>query len=217
MSSLAPDHRDGQHRTAFTTILELLVDASVGRLAVVLVDQEGEAVDHAGQLPAFEAKLAGAHWQIVLRGACEGARSLAALGASVRSLSVRTERHGYFLVALEEGYVLVLVCTDLGATNVSRRALREVEVQLSREAGWPLRDADAPRWYGVSVSCDAQARPATVAAPGAEREHITASEPLADAVDFERAFRIRTDAGRELELVREPSGHWYACASAEMP
>jgi hypothetical protein len=215
MISRAPDHREGQHRTAFTDILELLVDASVGRIAAVLVDQEGEAVDHAGRMPAFEAKLAGAHWQIVLREACEAARKVGAAAVGVRSISIRTERLGYLVLALEDGYVLVVVCTDLGAMNVSQRALREVEIELSREAGLALRDPSAPQWYGVRVRTEPAAGPTTIEVPGTGRERIETSEKLVAAGDFERAYRVRTEAGRLLELVREPSGHWYACACSE--
>lgn len=209
-SSRAPDHREGQHRSAFTDILELLVDASVGRVAAVLVDREGEAVDHAGKLPAYEAKLAGAHWQIVLREAGEAFRRRAGAGVAVGSLAVCADKLGFFVHGLEEGYVLVLVCTQAGAMAVSPRALREVEVELSREAGWPLREPEAPRWFGVLVTCDRGARPATVHGPDGEREQVASLEPLAAAGDFERAFRIRTAQGRVLELVREASGHWYA-------
>lgn len=192
-------------RSAFTAILETLLASSTHAVAAVLADEEGEAVDHAGELPAYEKKLAAAHWQIVLRRCSESPR----LGA-VRRLVVRAERRSYVVHQLFGGYVLLMLCTPEGASHVSERALRQVEVELSQEAGFPLQDPHAPVWTRVRVLLDHYRRPRALWRPNGRREPLWFIDELNDLNLLETGFRVRSETGREFRLVREPSGVWYA-------
>jgi hypothetical protein len=206
-SSRSPrDARDGQQRTGFTASLESLVATCMGCIAAVLVDEEGEAVDYAGRLPPYDVKLAAAHFQIVLRELCSAAR-----GGAAHSVLVRAERYGYLARRLFGDYVLVLVCTPQGAFEISTRALRHAEMELSREACWPLDAIARPRWTRVCVSVGANGVPVELWPRAGARERVAVVLGRATGLgEFERGFRVSTQSGRELTLVREASGTWYA-------
>ena len=205
-SSRAPrDARDGQQRTGFTPSLESLVATCVGCIAAVLVDEEGETVDYAGRLPPYDVKLAAAHFQIVLRELCNAAQ-----GRTARSVLVRTERYGYVAHRLFGGYVVVLVCTPEAVSGISARALRQVEVELSHEAGWPL-DGDEPQiWTRVLVRVGPNGVPIELWPRRGVGEPVAVQGRVIGLGAFERGFRVSTASGCELTLVREPSGAWYA-------
>lgn len=211
--------RDGQERSAFTSILDRLVASSEGVRAAALVDGEGECVDFASPVRAgtgldpYDVKLAAAHWQIVVRRFREGA-----LGAAVADhplavqLVVAADRRGYVLHALPDAYMLVVVCASgAEAFEFSPRAVRQAEVELSREAGWDLPRPSAPRWRRVFVS--RRSEPGTLSitsTPGAPGEvfHLAArgEEPAGHGV---RSYHLRDAATRPHLLVREPTGRWY--------
>lgn len=219
--------REGQSRSAFTSILETLCEACAGCLAVGLVDEEGESVDHAtppamaepSAMIAFDIKLAGAHWQIVMRQAAEQPH----LGG-VGQLSIQTSAYDYVVRQLFAGYVLVLICRPGGVARVSHRALRQVEVELAREAGWPTPAPDRPYWRRVRVRLDAQGNPGALSflihGRDGARTHTswkTTFRLLAakDQPGFERTFRLGLPSGVELDLVREPTGYWYGARRAK--
>ena len=206
MSTSGPaSRRDGQIRSAFTTILETLLASSAHTVATVLADEEGEAVDHAGELPAYDKKLAAAHWQIVLRRCSESP----GLG-EVRRLVIRAERMSYVVHKLYGGYVLLMVCTPFGASYVSERALRQAEVELSHEAGFPLHDEHSPSWTRVRVLLDQNKRPRALWRPDEPPESLQILEDINNLGMFERGHRVRSEACGELQLVREPTGVWFA-------
>jgi len=207
------DSREGQHRTPFTTILETLVESTVGCMAAVLVDGEGETVDYAGNLTAYELKLAGAHFQIVLRDLCQRAEPDRGAHASSRCVVTRAEHFGYVVRELFGGYVLVVVCTPAGVFCVSPRALRQVEVELCSEAGFPVSAHLAPDWARVRVRLSRGGEPAELQHLSGRADRVEVQRALAHVREFERAYQVRTADGRELVLVREPSGVWYAAAA----
>ena len=218
--------REGQSRSAFTPILETLCESCAGCVAVGLVDEEGESVDHAtppGQresaaMIAFDIKLAGAHWQIVMRQAAQQPH----LGG-VSQLYLQTEAFDYVVSTLFAGYVLILICRPGGVARVSHRALRQVEVELAREAGWPIPAPDRPYWRRVRVRLGAEGRPAALSFLVNGRDGVRShtewktSFRLIDGADhpgFERSFRLGLPSGAELDLVREPTGYWYGALRA---
>ena len=204
-SARAPGHaRDGQQRTGFTASLETLVETSAGCLGAVLVDGEGETVDYAGRLAPYDVKLAAAHFQIVLRELCNSAR-----GDEARGFTVRAQRYGYVAWRLFGGYVLVLVFTPESAAHFSQRALRQVEIELSREASWPLEHGGRPRWTRVYVSLGSGGVPLELWLRDGARERLTLLGPAANLGDFERGYRVSLPSGGEQTLVREPNGIWY--------
>jgi hypothetical protein len=196
--------RDGQQRTGFTSSLEALVETSAGCIAAVLVDEEGETVDYAGRLAPYDIKLAAAHFQIVLRELCNVAPT-----GGVRAVVVRAQHASYLARLLFGGYVLVLVCTPEGAFEISARALRQVEMELSREADWPPDDGAQPGWLRVYVSLGPSGAPLELWLRGGARVRVAVLGSAVGLAEFERGYRVRTAAGSELTLVREPNGTWY--------
>jgi hypothetical protein len=197
--------RDGQVRSAFATILETLLASTIGIVAAVLVDEEGEAVDHAGALPAWHAKVAAAHWQIVLRDL-----SASSAFSTSRCVIIRAERFGYVLRQLFGGYVLVLVCRPHAVSSVSARALRQVELELADEAGFTVGDAASSFWTRVQVILGPDRLPVELRQGDRPAEGLQILAPAAGLAQFELGYRVRAASGRELLLVREPSGVWYA-------
>lgn len=192
-----------QARSAFTVILETLVDSCPDSVGAVLVDGEGEAVDYAGALTAFDLKLTGAHWQIVMRGLLDRG----GVHTATKFL-VRAETLGYVVLALADGYVLVVACRPDAAFSISHRALRQCELELSAEAGWPVPAPAATRWTRVQVRLDAVGHPTDLSLHGRTRplRGLRAATSLSNA---ERGYRLKSARGLDLSLVCEASGHWY--------
>jgi hypothetical protein len=186
--------------TPFAAILEELVGRIPGAVAAVLVDLEGETVDYAGQVDPFNAKVAAAHWQIVLS-------QLDPLAVfRPRQLIVRSAKKSYIVRRLPEGYALVVELSRRAGFTPSTRALEACEAALAREAAWRKEGPSA--WVGVEVLMDGRRRPREVHL----RSNRHALEVLGALVGLprrERGFRVRLATGAELNLVREPGGHWY--------
>ena len=220
-TTMPPSARDGQMRSAFTTILEELNHSCSGALGAGLVDNDGECVDMASRavrtdkgvaprMAAYPLKLAGAYWQIVLRDALRGAT----LGG-VRQIWVWGEHYGYVAVAMPDGYMFLLVCTPESLASVSQRALRQCEVALCLEAHWPVPSPEALCWRRTSVHVDEAGRPAAVRLGASWLSPLELLGQAAGTPSFERSFLVRTARGTELELVREASGFWYAGCDLE--
>lgn len=224
--------REGQLRSAFTPILETLIESCVGAEAAGLVDEEGECVDHAtspskaaseAKMIAYDIKLAGAYWQIVIRQAAEKPHF-----AQVSQLCIQADAFDYVIDQMFAGYVLIIIGKPGSSRRVSHRALRQVEVELAVEAGWPVPRAQEAYWRRIHVRTGHRGRPTHVSIlrhsqDGAryqdawqECPHV---EPVASSggESFERAFRVQMESGPELDIVREPSGFWYASGPAPTP
>ncbi len=205
-------------RSRFTAILETLCGSCSGALAAGLVDGEGESVDHAalpivttlGVAPSmapYSLKLSAAHWQLVMREAV-GCLSL----GDIRQLWVDAEGFCYVLQRLQEGYVLLFVCRPRALSTVSWRALRQCEAELAAEAGWSIHQPAAPCWLRTRVKTDAKGRPRAVWLGSWCGELKILAMPDAQT-GFERLYRVQARADREVEIVREPTGLWYASRS----
>lgn len=194
-------------KTGFTEILENLLEALPGAAGVALADELGECVDYAGVLEPYEVRLASAHMQIELRNAHQELEDK--IGA-VRAMAVCAHKRTFIAQALLEGYILILVFTGGAPLCISSRALAQAEYDIRLEGGWDP-PPDIERWIHLHVD----ARPHDRWRPRRVRladvwyfvEVIGAVVGLADG---ERGFRVRTDKGAEMTLVRERLGHWYA-------
>jgi predicted regulator of Ras-like GTPase activity (Roadblock/LC7/MglB family) len=200
-----------QDRSVFTQILDRLVRLSPGAVGAALVDREGETVDYAGHVDAFEIKVAAAHWQIVLTTAAVEQPNL----GDLRQITVHARARSYLVRKLPDDYAVVLVLHRYAAFAVSARALQEADARLGREAGWPTVKGAAP-WCSVDVEAmpKDKSRPARVFHAGAWR----AAEIMGSMIGLragERGFRVRLSSGVEMMLVRERHGHWFADESIE--
>ncbi len=212
-----PAQRDGQHRSPFTGILEALCGSCAGSLAAAVADEEGECVDlataptvggAAPPMPAYIVKLCAAHWQIVMA---------QMVPRAVRQLWIEAEKYGYVVKGLHHGYVLVLVCRPRALATVSWRALRQCEVDLALEAGWPVRDADATCWVRTRAALDAHGVPQRVYHGKRWIGDLGLVEQGGGVKRFERSYKSTAPAAPNLELVREPTGLWYlGCSLAAL-
>ncbi|HEY2516280.1 MAG TPA: roadblock/LC7 domain-containing protein [Polyangiaceae bacterium] len=205
--SLRPPPLRDTDASSFSEILSDLVARIPGALAAVLVDGDGEAVDYTGRLSPFDLKLAGAHWQIVVRQFAE-AKSLGV----ARSLLVRGASRSFVAHVLPDHYVLIVVLSRrAGFTAGASRAFPACERALCQEAAWRLRP-QLPLWVPFKVTVGRQGRPQRLrpASPRDARDHpLEVLGRLTGLAPREQGWRVRLEGGAELMLVREPGGHWY--------
>ncbi len=192
--------------STFAVILLDLIARVPGALGAVLVDAEGEAVDYAGRLDAFDLKLAAAHWQIVLTDL--RAKAAAHTSGTPRSLVVRGEKRSFIVHELPEGYTLVLVLSRRAGFTQATRAFAVCERALVAEAGWRL-PARVPAWFGLDVESTRAGRPARISF-GTRRQGIEVLGRIASRASGDVGWRVRLENGAEVTLIREPGHHWYA-------
>jgi hypothetical protein len=136
-----------QEASAFSAILMRLCEATRAN-GVALVDQAGETVDYAGYRDPFTLRVMAAEWQIVL----DAAHAVARPGfQDVTGITVRAAKASYAVVAMTEGYALVLELPRRGF-ELSPRAVTEAAHAIEREADLPTSIAKgAERWSRVEV------------------------------------------------------------------
>jgi hypothetical protein len=200
--------------SSFSATLLRLCDAT-GAAGASLVDNLGETVDYAGYLEPYALKVMAAEWRIVL----DYLRQRERFDFSdVGEFIVRARHKSFALVALSEGYALVLELPHR-SFSFSRRAVAEAVRELELEAGLPPSNAMGQRehWSKLEVRTapgDAR-RPEAVWFKGAwhpvtivGRYAAPAARPSASAKST--AYRARLTTGQEFALVREPMGRWFA-------
>ena len=194
-----------QDQSPFGVILCRLLDLAPGVSSAVLVDAEGEAVDYAGVLPEFDAKVAGAYFRIVLD---EVSSCLASRLGPAQHVVVRARSRTFLVRSLPEGYALVIILKR-NAFGISFRAIDISERELCKEAGWTLPSSGAPSWYPVEIETAPDRRRPSRMRTNAAWEGV---EVLGRVVGLgrEKGYRCRLRSGAELTLVREPAGTWYA-------
>jgi hypothetical protein len=199
-----------QYASRFSAILMRLCDAT-GAFAAALVDPDGETVDYAGTIDPFQVKVAAAEWQIALRLARE---SPIPWWTGTQLLSYRGGRRSFAAVALDEGYVIVVVLLRHTLT-LSWRALCEAVRDISSEAGLsvPLAfGAEKARWTRVEVrtaGADPR-RPEALWRDGSWAALTILGRYQKRGAVPEIGYRARLASGAEVTLVREPLGRWYA-------
>jgi hypothetical protein len=195
-----------QEQTPFGEILGRLLELAPGVSSALLVDSEGETVDYAGILPEYDAKVAGAHFRIVLDEVA--ARLSRKLGPALHVV-VRARKRSFLVRALPDGYALVVVLKR-DVFGISFRAIDLSERDLCKEAGWPTPPSRGTSWYPVEIETAPRdrRRPSRVRTSAAWE----GVEVLGSVVGLgrERGYRCRLRSGAELTLVREPAGTWYA-------
>jgi len=199
-----------QHASRFSAILTRLCEAT-GALAAALVDSDGETVDYAGNVAPFQVKVAAAEWQIVMRIVRE---SPVSWWAGAQYLCFRGARRSFVAVALDEGYVIVVVLPRHSLT-LSWRALCEAVRDVSAEGGLPVPRAfrsEKERWTRVEVRTASHdpRRPESIWRDGSWSALTILGHYQKSGALTEIGFRARLASGAEITLVREPLGRWYA-------
>jgi hypothetical protein len=207
----APVAPRDQHETPFSAILDRLCSAT-GALAAALVDQEGETVDYAGRFAPYDIRVTAAELQIVL---AVMARSPAASVLGIDQLFVRSKHRAYAVIALSDGYSLVLVLSRT-CFRVSRRAVAQAVRELEAEAGLTYAKGSkrrAERWSRVTVRTaeNDRRRPEAIEIEGEWcLLTILGRFRSRDLDRREVGYRARLPNGAEFALVREPPGRWFA-------
>lgn len=196
-----PPTRD-QGESAFAPILGDLVARMRGALSAVLVDAEGEAVDYAGVLDPFSARLAGAHWRIVLNDALRD-RPTGTLWIAIGAV-----KRSFIAWALPDGYALVVILTRTAAFARWDRAIQVCIAGLGSEAGWT--GMRPPDWFPVNVTVHSDGRPLVIRSGERQRSLEILGVVANGLAPRERGWRVRLSSGAETTLVCEVSGNWYA-------
>jgi hypothetical protein len=199
-----------QALSGFSQALQTLCD-SVNALSTALVDSIGETVDYAGVRDPYETRVAAAEWGIVI----ETLKSSSSrTWAKTTELYFRGKRRSFAIVTLCQGYSLVLELPRR-RLHVSQRALVEAVRTISGEAGLEIPNAwmaIRERWTRVRVESDRRfRRPSAILRNGRwYRLEVLGRVARTQLRNCETGYRVRTEDGAEITLVREPLNHWYA-------
>jgi hypothetical protein len=136
--------------SAFGQILLALVRGLPEALAAVLVDDEGETVDYAGTLSAYDLRVVGAEGQLLMR--------FKSAGSAVRQISTYAGSRMFLVRALFEGYVLVVVARTSATPSFPSLSLDAADHDLCAEAGYPSKAT----WRSVAVESDHEGNPTGV-------------------------------------------------------
>lgn len=201
-----------QGLSVFSPILSRLCDAS-DAIAAALVDAEGETVDYSGRVSPFDVRVAAAEWRLILAMLQEVRKDQSRAWADVYEVVVRARDRSFALWALSEGYALVVVLPR-HAFRISKRALAQAAEELHGEAGLlPHRKPERLKWSRVDVRPEMTdpKRPEAVWQDG-EWNAVTVLGRLDthELASLEIGYLARAASGRELLLVREAFGKWFA-------
>ncbi|MBL8613162.1 MAG: hypothetical protein JNL38_37830 [Myxococcales bacterium] len=197
--SRKPPARD-MDASPFAIILADLVARLPGAYAAALVDWEGETVDYTGHVDPFDVKVAAAELGLVL----VTLKGQATLG-DPSWIVVRGRARSLLVHAMPEGYAITVLLRRRAGFTASRRAFAVTQQALAKEADWPLTEAP---WFPVEVRSE-RGRPVRVTHKG-EAHGVDVLGTVMGLQPRERGFRVRTDTGNEITLVREAGDWWYA-------
>jgi hypothetical protein len=197
-----------QEASPFSAILWRLCEGCSAH-AAALVDKEGETVDYAGRISPYEIRVAAAELRLVLAfthtAQIPGFRE-------VTEIRIRTGLRSYAIIALGDGYAIVLELVR-HSSSVSRRAVAQATRELEQEAGISsVVLPGTPRWSRVRVrsSSDPARRPEAVWLEGSwQALTVLGRYRSTDLARRERGYLARSPNGAEFSLVREPLGYWF--------
>jgi hypothetical protein len=201
-----------QAASEFATILSRLC-LHLGAPAAALVDGEGETVDYGGWAEAYGTRVMAAELGLV------AVQSSNFPWGAASELVIRARRESYALLPLVHGYVLIIRLPRHAFITASRAYSAAVRA-LCREANLTVPETyrrDPWEFAEVCASSSHGHRPRSIVCSNAwlPVEVIGRYSPR-DLHPRECAFRVRTATGRELTLLRERLGHWYADALPEL-
>lgn len=188
----------------FGAILEAAIHSLPGCIAIVFIDQEGEAVDAVGWADEFEIKVTGAHLRIMM--------DLVHFshGGETTDLLICASQISFRVHTVSEGYILVLLFARDLAFYASQRALDACSYALSVEAGFPTQTI--PAWFAVDVdSGESSSKPLRARSKG-DWLDLEVLGVLMELPFQENGYRVRLSNGHEVTLIREALGRWWSDA-----
>lgn len=202
--SSSPSVPDVTADTPFGRALTTLVSRIPGALGAAFVDGDGEAVDFAGRIDAFDIKVAAAHARILMH----HIDAFEKLGAP-RWLTVRARRRTLHARLLPEGYAIVVVLARRAGFVSAPRSYAECERALREEGelGPPMAP---PRSRPVDVKVDRRGRPRALVASDRGSVDVEVLGRVGGLPPGSRGYRVRAADGSEVTLVREPGASWFA-------
>ncbi|HEX3773875.1 MAG TPA: hypothetical protein VHV51_05380 [Polyangiaceae bacterium] len=197
-----------QDASPFSAILWRLCEGCAAH-ATALVDNEGETVDYAGRISPYEIRVAAAELRLVLA----LAKGAAVPGfAGINEIRIRTPLRSYAIVALGDGYAIVLELLRR-SFSLSRRALAQAMRELEFEAAiTSVLEPGSARWSRVRVRAtrDDARRPEAIWLDSSwQPVTVLGRYRSADLARRERGYLARLANGAEFSLVREPLGYWF--------
>lgn len=212
----SPESLREESETGFTVILRELRAREPGVLAAVFVDQEGECVDYAASLSAFDAKIVGAELRVLL----DLLDRRLEFGGKTQLLEVLGETRDLLVRRLDEEYALVLAMEAGSLRPHLLEAVEEAATKLLDEAGL---EGFAVPWKRPTRSGQLLVDTRPAIGWGYAPIVITIDETrtwIADVLgrwveeDEEEGelvcFRVRTNEGAELTLVHVPGlNRWF--------
>ena len=211
---MSAEYVRAEHETGFTPILKRFLTGTPGAVAVAMVDAEGEAVDYAGQtIDPFDIKVAAATFRIILQELEQG--PLGVRGGPPKRLFIGTERRGYQLDAMPDGYALLAMLEADAVFGHASRALEAAQRALYEEAGWPA-PPELTRWSAVEVEV-AEGRPKAVRAQRGWVRTLLIGRVASGLDPGETGYRVELpdltlpgSTSHEVTLVRSTDALWYA-------
>jgi hypothetical protein len=198
-----------QDASPFSAILWRLCEGCSAH-AAALVDREGETVDYAGGISPYEIRVAAAELRLVL--AFTQSAQIPGF-PQVNEIRIRTGQRSYAIVALGDGYAIVLELVR-HSFSVSARAVLQATRELESEAGiTSVLLPGGTHWSRVEVRVSASdaRRPDAVWSNGAwQAVTVLGRYRSGDLAPRERGYLARLASGAEFSLVREPLGFWFA-------
>jgi hypothetical protein len=205
VSPRRPESRRDQDESAFTHILRGLFESSEDVLAVTFVDGEGEAVDYCTLLQPFEAKVIGAHLEVLSDFL---ARSSVRLGfGHPHEVTVSASEREFLVRRVSDDYSLIVTTKSGGIERPIHAAVERCVDALRREAAIPI-----PAWEPMPTPLQVFVRESEnwkyAPALFAEGEEFTeVAFVLGRWVDDEDerrvCFRVRTREGNEVTLAHD--------------
>jgi hypothetical protein len=208
MNTRPPEAERDLLETAFTPILRRIWSSFPLALAAVFVDLEGECIDYVSSLDPFEAKVSGAHAQMLVDRLRASRKKLGleepvvlTITGAVRELWARR---------VSDECLLVLVALPGGEPSQILGLLSRASREFRTEVGTPppawepsanvfeVVVRDAVGWkYAPAAFSDQGVRVFVSDVLGRWTEAVANGEEIV-------CFRVRTEEGQELTLVHDP-------------
>lgn len=200
-----------QAESVFTTILRRVLATDARLLAVMMVDGEGECVDYCSTLSAFDTKVIGAHYQVLLMDAVERLHTFAGV---VWEIETTAETMTVLARRIQDQYSIMVVSKCVSTPESVRRTLHRAAVAIRREAGLSV-----PDFEGAVPKIEVRVRESD-GWPYAPAEFLRVGADAWTKVhsvlgrwrnwnEELLCFRIRTMAGDELTLAHDDEVHLW--------